>query len=282
MMRRTVWLPCCLSLILVLPLASDAARAGGKAVATAKDGGESAKERPQTTSSRMPTAVIWKSGSGPRLEIRRGNEKVYAKYLPSGRRADTRSAERSRERERARSQRRRIEEREKREAEADGQRKRAGERQGEHAEKPLPVRRRPVASAEELAKRLVDQIGRVLQAAEAVPDASRVDRIRKLALVDQAKAFGMLETLAKACPVLPDGVQAATDLETLKADDAFQAGLKEYLENEEIQRLLGLAEVYSANGLKAQAAEFCRQILARRGDSEAAAKAKELLAALAE
>jgi len=104
---------------------------------------------------------------------------------------------------------------------------------------------------------------------------SRADRIKSLPVSKQAKAVELLERIVKLAPDSEVGRQAASDLESLRADKDFQDALDRYLVNAQAERIYKGAELFRRAGLHAKALEYYDRVAKEFPDTDSAAKAKE-------
>ena len=107
--------------------------------------------------------------------------------------------------------------------------------------------------------------------------ATRVDKIKALPVVAQARIVSDLEKLAKFYSVFPEGERAAGDLKALRADKTFQAALDKHQNAQKAQGLLSLAQAYRGIGKHDKAASYCKRLIKEFPDTDLAAKARDML-----
>jgi len=106
---------------------------------------------------------------------------------------------------------------------------------------------------------------------------TRVDKIKALPVVAQARIVCDLEKLAKSYSAFPQGERAAGDLKALRADKTFQGALDKHQNAQRARGLLSLAQAYRGIGKHDKAAGFCNQLIKEFPDTDLAAKARDML-----
>ncbi|MCK5114330.1 MAG: hypothetical protein KAR11_06160 [Phycisphaerae bacterium] len=109
---------------------------------------------------------------------------------------------------------------------------------------------------------------------------SRVEQIKLLCVVKQAKVIKLMAKAVKLYPLSQAGKQAGDDLEVLQKDEAFQAKLKKYIQTQEAKRLYKLAEMYRKANLIPKALKYYKQVVENFPGTDLADKAKKRVAAL--
>ncbi|MFB3892512.1 MAG: tol-pal system YbgF family protein [Phycisphaerae bacterium] len=116
--------------------------------------------------------------------------------------------------------------------------------------------------------------------APAGPSPNRPARIKALAADKQLEVVDTLTRIATLFPLSPTGMQAAADLEELKADKAFQDSITRQRTAAAAKAALNKAQLYRDSGMTAKAVEAYKEVIANFPDTPEAKQAQAALANL--
>jgi tetratricopeptide (TPR) repeat protein len=107
--------------------------------------------------------------------------------------------------------------------------------------------------------------------------ADRVGQIRQIPAQDAIAVIDTLQRIVNLYPLSPTADRARQDLQSLQADNDFQASLQRARDSQQARSLYQRARAFLSAGMADKALEDCREIIRRFPNSPEAAQAKAIL-----